>query len=91
MRGRESYGVWDQHGHADIVKVNSQQGPTVQHVELCTMLNGSQDGRGIWGRMDTCICMPVSFCCSPETIIALLIGYIPIQNLKNLKINKAYS
>ena len=74
MRGRESYGVWDQHGHTDIVKVNSQQGPTVQHVELCTMLNGSQDGRGIWGRMDTCIWMAEPLCWTSETITTLLIG-----------------
>ena len=25
--------------------------------ELCSMLCGSLDGRGVWGRMDTCICM----------------------------------
>ena len=36
----------------------------------------------IWGRTDTSICMAESFSCSPETITALLIGYIPIQNKK---------
>ena len=43
---------------------------------------GSLDGRRVWGRMDTCICVvePLSF--SPETIITLLIGYTPIQNKK---------
>ena len=49
-------------------------------MELCSMLYGSLDGRGIWGRMDTCIHMAESFCCSSETIISLLIGYTPIQN-----------
>ena len=29
------------------------EGPTVQHRELCLMLCGSLDGRGAWGRMDT--------------------------------------
>ena len=24
-------------------------------MELCSMLYGSLDGKGIWGRMDTCI------------------------------------
>lgn len=31
------------------------------------------------GRMNTCICSAESLCSSPETIIMLLIGYIPIQ------------
>ena len=34
---------------------DNQQGPTVQHMELCSMLYGSLDGKGIWGRMDTYI------------------------------------
>ena len=36
------------------------------------------DGRGVWGRRDTCICMAESLCCPPETIITLLIGYTSI-------------
>ena len=40
------------------------------------MLCGSLDGTGVWGRMDTCICMAES----PETITTLLIVYTPIQN-----------
>ena len=43
---------------------------------------GSLDGRGISGRMDTCICMAESLHCSPESITTLLIGYTPIQNKK---------
>ena len=46
------------------------------------MVCGSLDGRGVWGRMDTCICIQV---CSPETITTLLIGYTPIQNKKFFK------
>ena len=38
---------------------DNQQGPTVQHRELCSMLCGSLDGRGVWGRIDMCICMAV--------------------------------
>ena len=38
--------------------------------------------RGVWGRMDTCTCMAESLHCPPETITALLIGYIPIPNKK---------
>ena len=39
------------------------------------MLSGSQDGREVWGRMDTGICMAELLCYPPETITALLIGY----------------
>ena len=35
----------------------------------CSMLCGSLDGKGVQGRMDTCICVAESLCCSPETII----------------------
>ena len=38
------------------------------------MLCGNLDGRGVWGRMDTCICMAESLPCSPETIIVFLPG-----------------
>jgi len=31
------------------------------------------DGRGVWGRMDACICMAESLCCPPETITALFV------------------
>ena len=54
--------------------------PTVQHRELCSMLRGSLDGRGVWGRMDTC--MPESPQCSPQITTTLLISYTPIQNKK---------
>ena len=35
------------------------------------MLCGSLDGRGIWGRMDTCICMAESLRYSPKTMISV--------------------
>ena len=34
------------------------------------------------GRMDTCIYTAETLHCSPETVIALLIGYTPVQNEK---------
>ena len=46
------------------------------------MLCGSPDGRGVWGRADTRICMTESLRCPPETIIILLISYTPIENKK---------
>ena len=43
--GRDSQGVWDGHVHSVIFKMEDQQGPTVQHKELCPILCGSMDGR----------------------------------------------
>ena len=39
------------------------------------MLYGSLDGKEIQGRMDMCMCMTESLCCSSEIIMTLLIGY----------------
>ena len=47
-------------------------------MELCSMLCGRLDGRRVWRRMVTCICMAESFCCPPETIITLFIGYMKV-------------
>ena len=51
------------------------------------MLCGGLDGRGVWGEMDTCICMAESLCCPPETMTTLLTGYTQIlkKKKKNLK------
>ena len=47
--------------------------------ECFSMLCGNLDGRGVWGRMDTCICMAESLCRPPETITTLSIGYVPVR------------
>lgn len=60
----------------------NQQGPTAQHMELCSTLYGSLDGRGVWGRMDTCMCMAESLRCSPETVTTMLTGGTPAQDKK---------
>ena len=41
-------------------------------------LHGNWDGRGVQGRMGTCVCMAESLLCSPQTITTLLIGYSSI-------------
>ena len=64
--------------------MDNQQGPTVEHMELCSMLCGSLDGMGVWGRMDTCVCMAESLHCSPETSTTLLISCAPLQTKKFL-------
>ena len=51
-------------------------------IQFWTALQWQLDRRGVWGRMDTCICMVKSLCYPPETITALLISYTPIQNKK---------
>ena len=50
---------------------------------LCAIL----DGRGVWGRLDTCICVAASLLCSPETTTTLLIG-CTIRQSKNIKLQK---
>ena len=56
----------------------------------CSMSCGSLDGKGIWGRMDTCVYTAESLLCLSETIIILLISCTPTQNLKFfLKENKS--
>ena len=69
-------------GHIRIatIKRDNQQGPPVEHMELCSVLCGELEGRGDWGRMDTCICMAELLCYSAETITKLLIRYTPIKN-----------
>ena len=54
-------------------------------MELCSMSCASLDGKWVWRRMDTHICMTESLHCSPKTITTLLIGYIPIQNAFGVK------
>ena len=61
----------------------NQQGPIVQHMELCSVSCGSLDGRGVWGRMDTHICMAESSYCLPETDTTLLLGCTPLQKKKD--------
>ena len=75
--GRDSQGDWDGHVPTTMFKIDSQQGPTVQHIDFCSMLRGSLDGR-----TDTCICMTVLLFCALETITTLLTSYTPIQNKK---------
>ena len=57
-----------------------------------TLLNvmWQPEGRGVLGKMDTCVCiyMAESICCLTEIIITLFISYIPIQNLKFKKCHR---
>jgi len=62
--------------------MENQQGPAGQHRELCSVPCGSLGGRGVWERMDTCVCMAESFHSPLETVTTLFIGYNPIKNTK---------
>ena len=77
MRGRYSYGVWDGHLHTAIFKMDNQQSPTVQHMELCSTQPGREGSLG--GKRYTCMYdwVPVKFTWDCHT---LLIGYAPIQD-----------
>ena len=50
MKGRDSLGVWNGQVHTALFKMDNQQGPTVQHMELGSKLCTSLDwggGRGL--------------------------------------------
>ena len=70
-----------------IFKMDNQQGPTVEHMELCSMLCGSLDERGVWGGW---IHVLIYVWLSPFAVHLkllphfLLIHYTPTQN-KNFK------
>ena len=82
--------MWDGHVHIAIFKMDNQQGSTVEHRELCLMLCGSLDGRGVWERTDTCIHMAESPQCLPQIATTWLISCNPTQN-KKLKKKKSPS
>ena len=60
-------------------------------MELCLVLCGSLDGRGVWGRMDTCIRMAETLHCSPEAITTLSVNWLytntksKVKNIKYLQ------
>ena len=38
MRGRDSEGVWNRNVQTAVFKMDNQQGPTMEHRELCSVL-----------------------------------------------------
>ena len=54
--------------HTAVFKMDNEQGTTAQLWELCSVFCDSLDGRGAWGRMETCIYTAESLCCPPETV-----------------------
>ena len=58
--------------------MDNQQGPTLEHMELCLMLHSNLNGMRVWGRVGMCLRMAVLPCCPPETITTLLISLYSI-------------
>ena len=56
--GRDTWRVWDGHGHTAVFNMDNQQEPAVQHRELCSILcnnlmvtrgkDGGRDSQGVW-------------------------------------------
>ena len=79
MREKDNWGVRMDMDTLLYVKWITNKISCIAHGALLHV-GGGQDGRGLWGRMDTCIFMADSLGCSPETITPLIIGYTSIQN-----------
>ena len=61
--------------HTLFISDGNQQGPTIQHRELCSMLRGGLGGRRAWGEWMRVSWMAEALCC-PLT----LSQHAPIQN-----------
>ena len=59
-------------------KKKDRKAKSLEFQKKCRLL----DGRGVWGRMATCVGRAESLGCPPETITTLLTGYTPTQNKK---------
>ena len=77
--GRDSYGVWGGDVHTAIFKMDNQQGPPVQHMELCSMLGGSLDEGSLGENGYMYICVTESLCCSAETITTLFVNRLHLN------------
>ena len=65
--------------HIDIFEMDNQQTYCIAYETLFNVMRQPGWG-GLWGRMETCICMAESLHCSPEMITILLVGCTPVQN-----------
>ena len=97
---RINYGYWEERQGEGIVwefeidiyiqlylKQINDQDLFIQR-EFCSRFCNNLIGNIIWKRIDTCICITESFCCTLETNTTMLINYAPIQNNNYLKRKK---
>jgi len=61
-----------------LFNMENQQGPAVQHRELCSILFSDLHGKITLKRIETCLCTTESLCSTPGTHIALYIKYTSI-------------
>ena len=47
-------------------------------------LRGSLKRRGVWRKMDTCICMAEFFCCPFGTITTIIVNWLSVQSLSRV-------
>ena len=95
MERRDREGVWDGHVLPAVFKMDSQQGPTLQHMELCSVLCGSLEGEEFGGRMNAyvcvcvcvcvCVSMAESLCCSPGIVTTLFVNQLCPRTKINFK------
>ena len=60
-----------------LFKIDNQQGPTVLHRKLCSVFSNNLNGKRILKRIDKCICITESPCCTHKISTTLLINYTP--------------
>ena len=58
-----------------IFKMDNQQGPIIQHKEVCLVLCNNLNGKRILKRIDPCVCITELLCCVLETSTTFLINY----------------
>ena len=80
-------------GDGAMLKMDNQQGPTVQHRELCSMLCGSRAGRGTWGEwMHVCLWLsPFTVCLELSQHCSSAIPHYKITSSKEKKKKKRCS
>ena len=63
----DTVGDWDGRMHTSIFKIDNQHGPAIEHRELYLILCNDLYGKRTLKRVDICICITESLCCTPDT------------------------
>ena len=75
IRGVAQGRTWlKQLSSSSIFKIDNQQRPTAQQRELSSVFCNNVNGKRIWKRIDTCICITESLCWIPESNTTLLVN-----------------
>ena len=79
-KGEDIQEAQDRHVNTAIFRTDNRQGPTVQHVALCSMSVAAQIGGESGGRMDTGVCLDESCCCLPEVNTSVVANQLCIRS-----------